>query len=75
MRAFCLLLLLACTSAFAAPMPFYFWQSRMDGRLACAQTSPGNGWQRFSGPFVDAGCRTPLQQGPSTKGLAVPKGL
>lgn len=67
--------LLACLSAFAAPMPFYLWQSRLDGHLICHQTSPGEGWSRLSGPFSDAGCRQPLRNGPSTKGLAVPKGL
>ena len=33
------------------------WQSKVDGHLTCAQTSPGEGWIRFTGPFRDAGCR------------------
>ncbi|MDF3933468.1 hypothetical protein [Pseudomonas citronellolis] len=70
-----LLPLIACLSAQAAPMPFYLWQSRLNGHLTCSQTSPGEGWARLSGPFSDAGCRQPLKSGPSTKGLAVPKGL
>ncbi|MCJ1885441.1 hypothetical protein LNN38_11360 [Pseudomonas sp. LA21] len=66
-------LLLVSLSAIAAPMPFYKWQSTLDGRYACQQTSPGDGWQKIGGPFRDAGCREMLPQGPSTKGLAVPK--
>jgi len=76
MRLFLLFLpLIASLAAQAAPMPFYLWQSRVDGHLTCSQTSPGEGWTRLSGPFSDAGCRQPLKSGPSTKGLAVPKGL
>lgn len=67
--------LLMCLVAQAAPMPFYLWQSRLNGKLTCSQTSPGDGWSRLSGPFSDAGCRQPLHSGPSTKGLAVPKGV
>lgn len=67
--------LFACLAAEAAPMPFYLWQSRLNGHLTCSQTAPGDGWSRLSGPFSDAGCRQPLKSGPSTKGLAVPKGL
>ena len=36
---------------------FFLWQSKVDGHLTCAQTSPGEGWIRFTGPFRDAGCR------------------
>jgi hypothetical protein len=72
--------LLSCKCIFAlaaqaAPMPFYLWQSRLNGHLACSQTSLGDGWVRLSGPYSDAGCHQPLKSGPSTKGLAVPKGL
>ena len=67
-------LLLISLSAVAAPMPFYKWQSKLDGRYACQQTSPGDGWQKIGGPFRDAGCREMLPQTPPPKGLAVPKG-
>ncbi|MFV3411019.1 hypothetical protein ACQCLI_03600 [Pseudomonas nitroreducens] len=66
--------LLLSLSAQAAPMPFYRWQSKLDGAYTCQQTSPGEGWQKVSGPFRDAGCREMLPQTPSPKGLAVPKG-
>ncbi|MBT8768657.1 hypothetical protein [Metapseudomonas boanensis] len=50
------LLTLSC-QGFAAPAPFFLWQSKLDGALSCAQTSPGDGWLRRGGPFRDAGCR------------------
>ena len=31
-------------AAQAAPAPFYKWQSKLDGQVACMQTSPGDGW-------------------------------
>ncbi|MCP1622671.1 hypothetical protein J2T47_001384 [Pseudomonas nitroreducens] len=68
-------LLLASLSAEAAPMPFYRWQSKLDGAYTCQQTSPGSGWQKIGGPFRDAGCREALPQTPPPKGLAVPKVL
>ena len=66
-------LLMVSPCAGAAPMPFYKWQSKADGRYACQQTSPGAGWQKVGGPFRDAGCREALPRTPSTKGLALPK--
>jgi hypothetical protein len=67
--------LLASMSATAAPMPFYKWQSKLDGAYTCQQTSPGSGWTKLAGPFRDAGCRERLPQTPPPKGLAVPKVL
>lgn len=68
-------LLAVSLSVAAAPMPFYKWQSKLDGAYTCQQTSPGDGWQRIGGPFRDAGCREMLPQTPPPKGLAVPKSL
>lgn len=60
MRLALLTLLLTFTvPSFAAPVPFYIWQSKLDGALTCAQTSPGEGWLRLGGAFRDAGCRVP----------------
>ncbi|MBB4862653.1 hypothetical protein HNP46_001497 [Pseudomonas nitritireducens] len=67
--------LLAPMGATAAPMPFYKWQSKVDGAFTCQQTSPGHGWTKIGGPFRDAGCREALPQTPPPKGLAVPKVL
>lgn len=66
-------LLLVSLRVNAAPMPFYKWQSKLDGAYTCQQTSPGSGWQKVAGPFRDAGCREALPQTPPPKGLAVPK--
>ena len=48
---FCLL------QAQAAMAPWYRWESQVDGRLVCSQWSPGQGWKRFAGPYLNAGCR------------------
>ncbi|TXG77974.1 MAG: hypothetical protein E6R11_05720 [Rhodocyclaceae bacterium] len=58
LRAVLCAALLACsTAAPAAPAPWHWWKSRLDGRLYCAQTSPGSGWVRVAGPFDNAQCR------------------
>ena len=53
-----LLCALACcllaTSTFAAPAPYFIWQGT--DKTLCAQTSPGYGWTRMSGPFVRSDC-------------------
>lgn len=63
MRALCLLAacLILLPSAGAAPAPWYQWRSAGSPRDVCAQTSPGSGWTRSDGPFVDAGCSRPLR--------------
>ena len=53
----CAALILAVTAQ-AAPAPWYQWQSKVTGRLMCAQVDPGDGWLRHSGPYDNAGCRT-----------------
>jgi hypothetical protein len=50
----------------AAPAPWYYWRSTLDGARACAQTSPGPGWQRDSAAFAGPGCQ------PRRKVLIVP---
>ena len=40
----------------AAPAPWYWWTSKVDGVRICAQTSPGNGWERDSAPYAGPGC-------------------
>lgn len=51
--------ILACVSmALAAgPAPWYQWRSKVDGKLACAQTSLGHGWEKASGPYRDSHCK------------------
>lgn len=53
------LLALLAVPAWAGNAGWYRWESRIDGRLVCAQTSPGEGWKRFAGPFKDAACTRP----------------
>ncbi|GKS99445.1 hypothetical protein AVKW3434_08675 [Acidovorax sp. SUPP3434] len=62
-RAFALrcgaaLLAAACLAgaAGAAPAPWYFWRSKVDGKRVCAQVSPGPGWERDSTPYDGPGC-------------------
>ncbi|RWU20710.1 hypothetical protein DM813_15890 [Pseudomonas alkylphenolica] len=51
----CAALLVTAVRADAAA--WYRWESQADGRLVCAQFSPGEGWKRFAGPFNNAACR------------------
>ena len=48
---------LSLTTAQAAPAPWYYWRSKIDGARVCAQVSPGPGWLRDSGPFDGPLCR------------------
>jgi hypothetical protein len=46
--------------AYAAPAPYYQWQSKSDDVVICRQTSPGDGWHLLNGqPFRDLNCRQP----------------
>ena len=53
------LLLGLATLAWAGSAGWYRWESRIDGSLVCAQTSPGEGWKKLAGPFRDAACSKP----------------
>ena len=46
-------------AALAQPAPWYKWKSKLNGRITCAQTSPGEGWEKDSGPYKDARCEKP----------------
>jgi len=50
----------------AAPAPWYYWRSKVDGARVCAQTSPGFGWLRDSEAYAGPGCQ------PRRKVLIVP---
>lgn len=45
------------TMSHAAPAPWYWWVSKVDGRRVCAQHMPAQGWERDAGPFAQAGCK------------------
>ena len=51
------LLLMAATTASAAPAPWYKYQSLATGRYLCSQVNPGDAYIKFAGPFNNAGCR------------------
>jgi hypothetical protein len=51
----------ASLPALAAPAPWFKWQSKVDGQTACAQSSPGPGWELHEGtPYRDLRCTQPL---------------
>lgn len=41
----------------AEPAPWYQWRSKVDGRVVCAQTALGPGWDKASGPYQDSHCQ------------------
>ena len=41
----------------AAPAPWYYWRSLVDGQRVCAQTSPGQGWEQDSAAYEGPGCQ------------------
>lgn len=49
-------LMLLSIQSWAAPAAWYQWRSKLNGDLVCRQTSPGPGWEKFSGPFKDVQC-------------------
>lgn len=51
------LLLMAGSSAIAAPAPWFKYQSVATGRYLCSQVDPGDAYIKFAGPFNNAGCR------------------
>jgi hypothetical protein len=55
--ALALFAMLLMTQVRADAASWYRWESQADGRLVCAQFSPGDGWKRFAGPFNNAACR------------------
>ena len=53
-----LLVLPAAGPASAAPAPWFYWRSLVDGARVCAQTSPGAGWELDSAAFDGPGCQS-----------------
>ena len=49
--------LLVAGTALAAPAPWYWWVSKVDGQRVCAQHMPSKGWEKAEGPFAQAGCQ------------------
>jgi hypothetical protein len=51
------LLALICVAAFASGAPWYKWQNRIDRTILCAQTSPGDIWDKYDGPYMESRCK------------------
>ena len=66
MRAAALWLSLASLPTLAAPAPWYYWRSTVDGARVCAQASPGDGWTLDSAAYDGPGCQ------PRRKVLVIP---
>ena len=63
-RSFLLLFLAFAVTlpALARPAPWFKWRSKVDARIVCAQTSPGEGWIRIARPYREARCEKPLHE-------------
>jgi len=54
-----LTLALICDVAGASGAPWYRWINKIDKTTMCAQTSPGNAWAMYKGPYMESQCRKP----------------
>jgi hypothetical protein len=43
----------------AAPAPWYWWVSKVDGSRTCSQYSLGPGWEQIQRPYKDSRCEKP----------------
>ena len=50
------IMLLGSTALNAAPAPFYWWVSKVDGSRVCAQGPLGAGWERVERPYKGSRC-------------------
>lgn len=63
-----LVCLLWAQAALADPAPWYQWRSKVDGKVFCAQTSPGEGWERLAQAYRDARCERAIKGGAKIRG-------
>lgn len=56
-RAALALAAVLCATATAAPAPWFYWRSKIDGKRVCAQVSPGEGWVQDSEPYEAPNCQ------------------
>ncbi|QFY44599.1 DUF4124 domain-containing protein [Candidatus Methylospira mobilis] len=61
--SFALFLMLFCSASLAETAPWYKWRSKLDGNVVCSQTSPGDGWEKISGPYKTVRCDIPGRPG------------
>jgi len=53
---FLALFILMVANVYGKPAPWYQWESKVDGKRVCKQTTPGPDWKVVAGPFPDARC-------------------
>lgn len=53
-----IMVLIFSTFAWAGDAPWWEWKNLESGSIVCAQTSPGKGWVKYTGPYVDLRCTT-----------------
>ena len=53
---FMLLVFLLAGTTKAAPAAWFQWRSKLEPVFVCSQNSPGDGWQKSTGPYSDAKC-------------------
>jgi hypothetical protein len=53
------LLALFCSASIAGTAPWYQWRSKLNAVVVCAQTSPGEGWEKIGGPYKNGRCDIP----------------
>lgn len=54
-----IILALACVEACASGAPWYKWMNTVDRTILCEQTSPGEFWVQYQGPYMESQCRKP----------------
>jgi hypothetical protein len=59
LKIFSLLLILFCSAGVTGTAPWYKWRSKLNGEVICAQTSPGEGWEKVGGPYKNVRCDAP----------------
>lgn len=59
LSVFAFFLTLSSIAGIAGTAPWYQWRSKLNGTLICAQTSPGEGWEKFRGPYKNGRCDIP----------------
>lgn len=67
------LLFALVTPVWADPAPWYVWRSVSSNSTVCAQTSPGAGWVRDTGPYKDLRCTIRAQRVPAIDRKVTPR--
>ncbi len=57
-----ILSLFAAAAAAADSAPWYLWDNALDGKMQCAQISPGKEWTKIGGAFGNSSCSASQSQ-------------